>query len=1024
MNSKKFELSKVHKACLLAVGITSFGAMAQEVETNANTTSAEVKKKIQENKSSDVERIEVTGVRGSLRQSLNNKRFATEILDSISAEDIGQLPDENIAEAIQRVTGISMTRSDDGEGESLQIRGESSNNVEINGQTLAGSNGDSRSVNFQDLPSELFAGVDIQKASTADRIEGSLGGTINLKTRKPLGIQKDRLTSVTARAKYNDLSEKTSPEATLFTAHNFRDTALGDFGFLATLGTKQVETVTQGFGAETYGGAPSRWHVFTGATTAAAEFAPGQGNFPYDANIDVNGDGVSNENDIFYVPNNWTIQNNKKESQRDSLNLTFQWQPNDDTNLWVDTTYSKSVDDIHNSKFAIATNAWSANNQINDPRWAVPLESGANVVEHLNSTSEGDFYALTAGRIGGANIRMGSAPSDRVFNRESLQFVFGAEYNISDEFRVSAEYATSTAESDSDWSQLNLGHDYDLNGQLNGKDWAGVVDFNETNVDLADLTYYDAPKYNDGLLEAMDPTDFNYQKLTMFQQQNTALNAENSADSLMVDFEYDFVDGIITQIKAGARWAERSFYNESWQGKNTKKDYAVDGVPVAVKVQDILVNPEANTNPENQALAETISQCYGASDGTMENFSGNLPTTFVTTTCGIDFWTELFGFPDIRAIDPANNLAYYQRSGNFKNPAGRAFNTTNVTEETLAGYIRADFFTPWLESDVDFYGNVGVRYVETDLVGVGAFRAPAESDSAIIFGETTGSYYNWLPSINLNWLLQEDLVLRISGAKTMARAGLSAVAPRLNLNYNDNNEGFSGSGTAGNPGLKPRTAKTGDLSLEWYFAEDALLSAAVYYKEIENLRRNSQGEALQVGDELFYVTQPINVGGTMLKGWEVSWQQAFKDLPGLLSHTGISANYTRPDEKATEFDGHGEARSKGGFSDDTYNVTLWYDDNNLSARLAYNYRSEYVRLAAPTLGYARYNDPYRLPQMVAARGQLDFSMNYNLTSNLKLNLSIVNLNDTHTEYYLKYKTLTDRISYSGRRANLGVVYKF
>ena len=1025
MNSKKYELSMVHKACLLALGISSFGAIAQEDSSaEIGNASAEIKEKIQQNKDEDIERINVTGVRASLRESLNNKRFATEIMDSISAEDIGQLPDENIAEAIQRITGISMTRSDDGEGQSVQIRGESSNNVEINGQTLAGSNGDSRSVNFQDLPSELFAGVDIQKASTADRIEGSLGGTINLKTRKPLGIEKDHLNSATARAKYNDLSEEISPELSFFTAHNYRNTKYGDFGFLATIGSKQVETVTQGFGAQTFGGAPSRWHVFTGATAPAGDWRPGKSNFTYDANIDVNGDGVSDENDIFYAPNSWTVQNNDKTSQRDSLNLTFQWQPNSDSNFWIDTTYSKSEDEWQNSTFNMIISSFSGQNALNTARHGLPLAGGNNVYELLRSSEEGDFYALTAGRLGGTNIRMGSAPSYRVSNRDSLQVVVGAEYDFSDEFRAAAEYSTSTAERDSDWAQLNLGHDYNLDGKLTGPDFAGVVDFNEVGVDLADIIYYDAPRYNGGVLEAIDPTNFNYQKLAMFQQQNTALNAENTADSFKADFEYDLLDGPITQIKFGARWAERSFYNESWQGKSQKNDYFVDGVPVAVNVQRILVNPEANTDPEARALAEQIAQCYGDSDGSMENFSGNLPTTFVTTNCGTEFWNDLFGFPDIRAIDPVSGLAYYQRSGNFKNPAGRAFNTTNVTETTLAGYVRIDFFTPWFDSDVDFYGNVGVRYVDTDLKGIGALRAPADADTAIIFGETNGGYKNWLPSLNMNWLLREDLILRSSWTKTMARAGLTAVAPRLNLNYNDNNEGFAGSGNAGNPELEPRQAESVDLSIEWYFAEDALLSAAVYYKELKDLQRTSSGQELQVGDELFFVTQPINDGNTRLKGWEVSWQQAFTFLPGLLTHTGISANYTRPDESATAVDGHGDARDKAGFSDDTYNLTLWYDDNKFSARLAYNYRSEYVRLASPTLGFGRWNDPYRLPQMVASRGQLDFSMNYNFNENLKLNLSIVNLNDTHTEYYLKYKQLTDRISYSGRRANLSVVYKF
>ncbi len=1014
--ANRFRLSIINKACLVALGICSFNAFAEESEIEVKNTSTSIKEKIKKKTDDEVERIEVTGVRGSLRESLNNKRFATEIMDSISAEDIGQLPDENIAEAIQRITGISMTRSDDGEGESLQIRGESSNNVEINGQTLAGSNGDSRSINFQDLPSELFSGVEIQKASTADRIEGSLGATINLKTRKPLGIQKDRLTSVSVKGKYNDVSDEVSPEFSLFNTQNFRDTKYGDFGFTVQLGTKEVKTVTQAFGAATFSGAPSRWSVFTGKSIA-------QNGYPEYENVDVNGDGVSDENDIFYSPNSWKSFSNEKTSTRDSAHLTLQWQPNEKLNLWIDGNYSKNSADWQNSAFSIQT---SAGGPFQGKRWGLPVASGNNTFEHLNSTEEGDFYAMTSGRIAGTSVRMGSSPSERKSNRDSHQFVIGSEYDFTDEFRVSAEFSSSTANREDDWAQLTLGHDYNADGKLNAKDWqfGGAVDFNENGVDTADIIYYDSLKNTDGVYNQIDPTSLAYENLSIFQMQVSAADSMNEANSFKLDFEYDILDGPITQVKFGYRRAERSFYNESWQGSSKTADIFVGDVPVAVRLQDISVDVDQNSDPENAEIAQKITQCYGETPSILESFSGSMPNQWVATDCGINFWQEMFGLADIRGIDPESGLAYYQRNGNFTKPAGRAFSATDVTETTNAAYFRADFFTKWLKTDVDFYGNVGLRYVKTELAGVGAHIAPPDAETAIVYGGTKGSYYNWLPSLNMNWLLREDLILRSSWTKTMARAGLNKVAPRLNLTYNENNEGYAGTGNAGNPGLEPRQAESVDLSLEWYFSEDSLLSAAIYYKELLDLTSNSQGQDLLVGDELFSVTQPINIGHTRLKGWEVSWQQAFTFLPSVLKHTGISANYTRPKESSTAVDGHGEARNKGGYSEDTYNVSFWYDDNKLSARLAYNYRSEYVRLAAPTLGFARYNDPYRLPQMVDERGQLDFSMNYKWNKKLKINFSIVNLNDTHTEYYLKYKELTDRVSYSGRKATLGVVYRF
>ena len=181
--SPHLNLSPIATALLLAAGFSSYGLLAAEQANTDQTNQQFVSDKVNEvnkkksNKDDDIEVIEVLGIKGSIQESLNNKRYAEEILDSISAEDIGQMPDENIAEALQRVSGISLSRADDGEGQSVQIRGDSSNNIEINGQTVVGSGENPRAVNLTDIPSELFSKIEVLKTSSADRIEGSIGGT-------------------------------------------------------------------------------------------------------------------------------------------------------------------------------------------------------------------------------------------------------------------------------------------------------------------------------------------------------------------------------------------------------------------------------------------------------------------------------------------------------------------------------------------------------------------------------------------------------------------------------------------------------------------------------------------------------------------------------------------------------------------------------------------------------------------------------------------------------------------------------
>ncbi len=221
----------------------------------------------------ELEEIIVIGVRSSIEKSLDAKRNAEGIQDVITAEDIGQLPDENIAEALQRVTGIQMSRNSEGEGETIQIRGISDNNVQINGQEFIGTVAN-RSINFNDIPSELFSGIEVLKTPSASQIEGSLGGTVNLKTRRPLQVNNDKLGSITIKGRYSDITEPENkhpaanfPDINLLTLRNFRDTKIGDIGFLLNLSRKFIITRSDSFGGGDFGSAPASWYRYNGLST-------------------------------------------------------------------------------------------------------------------------------------------------------------------------------------------------------------------------------------------------------------------------------------------------------------------------------------------------------------------------------------------------------------------------------------------------------------------------------------------------------------------------------------------------------------------------------------------------------------------------------------------------------------------------------------------------------------------------------------------------------------------------------------
>lgn len=1018
VNNFHFRKSLVAQAC--AVGLVfTFPALAAEKTEIEKVPSKTAKKMTAKDKTgtSEIEVIEVQGVRGSLVRSLNNKRYAQEILDTISAEDIGQLPDENIAEAMQRIAGISLTRADDGEGQAVQIRGDSSNNIEIDGQSVVGSNIDSpRAVNLQDMPSELFSKVEVLKASTADRIEGSLGGTVNLVTNKPLGVKKDNLNSVNLKAKYHELADEVSPDVTLFKVKNWRDTAYGDFGLLVNLNVKEVVSRDEAFGAATWGGAPSRWTVYTGLSEARGNWFTGNKKNPYDADLDPNQDGVSDENDIFYVPNLWKVYANEKSSDRIGSNVTLQWQPNERANLWLSGSYSKREDEFNNQFFSMQANTGTPGGNQWDPAnkyLSFPLASGNPVFEHVNSTDKGDFYVMTAGRMGGVQTIMGGSPAVGSEESDTYQFTLGGDYELTEQLFMSAVLSSSRSVTDRNTSQLLMTHDYNGNGRIQENDFAAVLDFDERNVDFANITYYDAPLNTTNLVE-MDPTDLTFDRLNYRQLQRNAVDVENTSDAFQLDFEYE-LDSAITSVQFGYRYAERASKRQRFMAGHSVN-------PNGVYVGDQLILPHIGNVPvfdESNQTSVDLTQCHTQINTELDGFSGSLPSTWLGTNCDSQFIAEYFGIPDIRAKDPATGDYYYQRNG-------QRYNNVDVEEATNALYFRANFFTEFFNTGVDFVGNFGVRYVTTDVTGIGWVDSKEQDGSNFEQVAIKSDYAHTLPSLNANWLLTDETILRFAWSKNLARPSLNQVAPSLRLNYVDDPEafGYDGTGTAGNPALKPRTAENVDLSFEWYFADDALLSAAVFYKDIANVSARLPDQEFTINDETFLVNQWKNIGSTYLKGYELAWQQSFKFLPGLLKHTGINFNYTHPVESETLTDGQGDGLVKEGHSEDNVNLAFFYDDNTLSMRFAYVYRSEYVRNYEAVLGYGRTNDDYRVPQIVDEYGQLDFSANYKFTKNLKVNLSITNLTDEHHTWYLKHKQMTDRIADFGRKANLSIQYKF
>ncbi|MET0339224.1 MAG: TonB-dependent receptor plug domain-containing protein, partial [Caulobacter sp.] len=244
-----------------------------------------------------IEEVVVTGIRRSIMQSLDAKRTADSVVDVITAEDIGKLPDQNIAESLSRISGVSITRKD-GEGNNFSIRGIDLNRVEINGRAFTGPTQDA-TPSLQAINPEILSGVEVIKSPTADQIEGSLGGTVNLRTRRPLDGREEFVAAGRVQGVYGDKVDKFGWRASGLVAKQFAD---GKFGLSAALAYGEIKALGEGFSTGGWAEAPA--------------------------------------NSGTYRPNRVVSQIEYRDDRRITANGAAQWKPDGLTEVNLEATYS------------------------------------------------------------------------------------------------------------------------------------------------------------------------------------------------------------------------------------------------------------------------------------------------------------------------------------------------------------------------------------------------------------------------------------------------------------------------------------------------------------------------------------------------------------------------------------------------------------------------------------------------------------------------------------------------------------
>lgn len=942
---KLFPLNKLTAACLQATAVMALGV------TGASAADEDAAAR-------NIEEIEVVGIRRSLAVAADVKRDSTNVVDAIVASDIGKMPDRNMAEAMQRVTGVTIGR-EDGEGTSISIRGISDNlnTTTINGQVIA-SAGEGRGIDFSSMPASMISSIEVYKTPMAKHVEGSIGGMVNLVTARPLDVGESRFNAFVEEA-HTQISEDNSPSVNLSYITPLTDT----FGIAAALSHEERSTRTD---------AQSNWNWREG-------FHPDSGE------------------SLGFYPENYAVSTANSERERSSAIVNLQWQPADHIDTFLDVTYNKL--EVQQQAHSFGGHLWSFTDA------SVDLDS---IVTDPNT------HTITQMGID----RWFIDPSDESVEEEvdSLTLQLGGDIALGD-FIIAGAAGYSRADTDKLTQRIyTIDHWY----------------FNDDKHDgmyiIGDDRQFQYLPYGS---EFYDPSQVNAQDALYSQPVFGPLwrvPEENSDEdiSLKLDVEY-LLEGNdwFSSLEAGTRIQERHKTTFTSAQHLGAWEIIIDGnmlwwgAPLSHDAIATAYAPENFMAGNANAGVPTQWNAITDFDGAVAAYASHM--------------NDYFGFAPGDENYVTDYDSFYRVTGRTPDRRGSADNT----EKSQAAYFQANVNA----LDGALLGNVGLRYVRTQLSSTALVGTKYEAEHGVELGTVTkeNEYSNILPSLNLSYDLDNDMVARFAVAKVMARpdfnnakAGATATTDGW-MEEDGWQDGFEFGDhdiyESGSVDLKPYEATQLDLAWEWYFDDTDMLSAGFFYKDIssyiftktvpgggvveeyatETVIRQpyptgdiSGGEiALPPGQEtaqapLYFevIRQPVNGSGGKILGLELAYQQQFDSLPGIWSNLGIYTNYTYTDSSADYFkDSLGYEDVSLPFLDQSehaYNLMGYYQSEELMFRLAYNWRSESLHNASWDDGNVLWRDEY---------GQLDASFGYQFNERFEIIGSASNLLEESDQYF-------------------------
>jgi len=963
-----------------------------------------------EAKSQQLETVVVSGRRAALESAQKIKQNSDEIVDSIVADDIGKLPDKSVTEVLQRIVGVTIDRTMSKgdpehysvEGSSVNIRGLSYVRSEVNGRDTFSANG-GRALNFEDVPPELMAAVDVYKNPTAAQIEGSIGGLVNLRTAMPFDYAGFKA-SGTISGNYNQLQRKFSPSASGLVSNRW-NTDIGEVGLLLSLAHSKSTTRTDLWQVEPYYNIDGTHWAPKGAQWRDSNFERNR-NGTYAALQWKKGDVSSSltyfqskykmqwdENALFAQTNPWNIvigSDAKYNSNNVFIGGTLTAPADGGVNFGADTRYmtrdSKTKD-----------LAWNLKWRLND-RWSFSTDLQlvkSNTRAFDSTVATGLLMPKETLDLSGSTPRVVFDASDlaALQNKANYYWAFTMEHQD----RSKAEQKAWRADGKFNFDHAVL-QDLSFGIRLTDRDanttktvpdynWSAITQTWQRGWDISGLAYLNDPRFN--------------------------------APTRLHTFKNFF----------GGQSVPAVYVPDVSLAKDYPNSYAA-----LHKYHDILCAEQAAAQGWSSGCAQWAPASFGTSPVGDNDQHERTQAAYAQLRFDFtDVGAPIDGNVGLRAVRTDMKAAGYTV---FTNKADQP--NPNQTVRGVPVPNIADFATPINaeQSYVNVLPSLNLRFKASDKL---QFRAAvARGVSRPDFSDMQA--YTSMELTTTKHTEDNDTVLVIDG---------------VNL-----------SGTAnGNPLLKPIKSTQMDLTAEWYFSKNGSLTLALFNKQLTDIivkqsattvLRDAAGNPLN-----FTVTSPVNGAKGHARGFEIAFQRYLDMLPGWMSGIGVQANYTYVDSKTKPYNPvltpfcsgtstnadnlnlningcDTDGRTFGNLpltnlSRNAYNLALLYDYGPISARVAYNWRSKYlqgVNVNGTRNGDGRLTDgtsvAYALPTWSDDYGQIDAGITYRFNDKLSVSLEGQNLSNSLARQLMQQNIglMTRAVNYTGRRYSVQASYSF